>query len=139
LIQDALLEAHRSFAGFRGSTVAELVVWLRRVALRAAARALRRAGGPQALPAGGPEADSLLDLLPDDGSSPSAVVIRQEQAARLTAALARLPADMQQVLLARHLDGLPHAAIAQRLGRTEAAVRVLYVRALARLRQSWEQ
>src|ERR1043165_949320 len=34
LIQDALLESHRAFAGFRGTTVAELAVWLRRIAVR---------------------------------------------------------------------------------------------------------
>jgi RNA polymerase sigma-70 factor (ECF subfamily) len=49
-------------------------------------------------------------------------------------ALARLPDDMQQVLLGRHMDGLSYAELAGRLGRTEAAVRVLYTRALRRLR-----
>jgi len=51
-------------------------------------------------------------------------------------ALARLPKDMQQVLLGRLVDGLPHAVIAQRLGRSEEAVRVLCGRALSRLRDS---
>lgn len=134
LIQDALLEAHRSFAGFRGTTVAEFVVWLRRIALRTAGRALRRAlRGENQEPERNVE--DLAELLVDPGSSPSAAALRQERAARLTEGLARLPADMQQVLLARHVDDLPHAAIAQRLGRTEAAIRVLYVRALQRLRE----
>src|SRR6516162_9375904 len=45
LIQDALLEAHRSFAGFRGTTVAELVMWLRQIVLRSAGRTLRSFAG----------------------------------------------------------------------------------------------
>src|SRR5438128_2352754 len=36
LIQDALLEAHRGFPGFRGTTVAELAVWLRQIVVRSA-------------------------------------------------------------------------------------------------------
>src|SRR5215471_46761 len=41
LIQDALLEAHRAFGQFRGSTVAELTAWLRRIVLRTAGHSLR--------------------------------------------------------------------------------------------------
>jgi RNA polymerase sigma-70 factor (ECF subfamily) len=64
--------------------------------------------------------------------------MQQEQAARLTAALARLPDDMQQVLLYRHVDGLSYADLAALLGRSEGAVRVLYTRALRRLRKEYQ-
>jgi RNA polymerase sigma-70 factor (ECF subfamily) len=77
----------------------------------------------------------LAGQLADSGSSPSAQAIRHEEAALMAEALAGLPDDMQQVLLGRHVDGLSHAAIAQRLDRTEQAVRMLYVRALRRLRE----
>src|SRR5947209_20263211 len=40
-VQDALLEAHRSFAGFKGETVAELVVWLRQIVVRTTGRTMR--------------------------------------------------------------------------------------------------
>jgi RNA polymerase sigma-70 factor (ECF subfamily) len=50
-------------------------------------------------------------------------------------ALSRLPEDMQQVLLGRHLDGASYGVLAERLGRSEGAVRVLYTRALRRLRE----
>jgi RNA polymerase sigma-70 factor (ECF subfamily) len=49
--------------------------------------------------------------------------------------IAGLPDDMQQVLLGRHLDGLSYAVLAERLGRSEGAVRVLYTRALRRVRE----
>ena len=134
LIQDALLEAHRSFRQFRGATVTELTAWLRQVALRTAGHGVRDqladkrdAGRERQI---GPDAD----VAADDGDTPSAVAIRHEQAARMAVALARLPEDMQQVLLGRHGDDLSYAILAERLGRSEAAVRVLYTRALRRLR-----
>jgi RNA polymerase sigma-70 factor (ECF subfamily) len=135
LVQNSFLEVQRSFADFRGGTVAEFAVWLRRTVIRSAGRTLRGLQAEKCDPHREQPAEDLAGLLADSGSSPSAQAIRQEQAARVLEALARLSADMQQVLLGRHVDGLPHAAIAQRLDRSEAAVRVLYVRALDRLRE----
>jgi RNA polymerase sigma-70 factor (ECF subfamily) len=140
LIQDALLEAHRSFADFRGTTVAELTVWLRQIVLRSAGHTLRNhlATGKRD-PDREQGADAWRDRLADAGSSPSAVAIRQEQALRMAEALAQLPDDMQQVLLLRHVDGLTHAAIGQQLERTETAVRMVYLRALRRLREVYRE
>ena len=138
MIQDAMLQAHRSFADFRGTTVAEFSAWLRQIALRCASRTVRdnlavskRAVGHELADDGG----ALAGEVADSASSPSAHAIRHEQAARMAEALARLPDDMQQVLLGRHMDELSHAEIAQRLGRSAGAVRVLYTRALRRLRE----
>ncbi|HKB36908.1 MAG TPA: sigma-70 family RNA polymerase sigma factor [Gemmataceae bacterium] len=139
LIQDALLEVHRSFATFHGTTVAELAVWLRCIVLRTAGRSLHaHVGVARRAVRHEQGVGELAEQLADPGTSPSAQAMRHEQAARLMEALARLPADMQQVLLGRHLDGLSHAALAERLGRTEGAVRVLYVRALSLLREIWQ-
>jgi RNA polymerase sigma-70 factor (ECF subfamily) len=135
LIQDALLEAHRSFGEFRGNTVAELTAWLRRIVLRTAGHSLRDhlEAGKRAL--GNEEPADALDSRADSASSPSAQAVRHEEAARMAEALAQLPEDMQQVLLGRHMDGLSYAALAEQLGRSEGAVRVLYTRALRRLRE----
>src|SRR5262249_18029336 len=135
LVQDVLLEAHKQFVRFRGSTVAELTAWLRRIVLRTAAHARRShlEAGKRTLDRE-QTADDLTDLAAP-ASTPSAQAIRDEQAARMAAALDRLPEEMQQVLLGRHLEQLPYAVLAARLGKSEGAVRVLYVRALARLRQ----
>jgi RNA polymerase sigma-70 factor (ECF subfamily) len=136
LIQDAFLEAHRDFAQFRGGTVAELTAWLRQIVLRTAGHTLRGhlATGKRDVAREGP-ATGLADRAADPASSPSVVAMRHEQAARMAEALARLPDDMQTVLLGRHMDGLAYAVLAERLGRSEAAVRVLYTRALRRLRE----
>ena len=137
VIQDALLEATRSFGDFRGTTVAEFIVWLRQIALRSAGRTLRgldRTGKRD--PGREAALDDLAALVSRSDSCPSAHAIRQEQAAQMAEALARLPEEMQQVLLLRHVDGLPHPAIAERLGRSPTAVRMLYLRALRRLREA---
>jgi DNA-directed RNA polymerase specialized sigma24 family protein len=42
------------------------------------------------------------------------------------------------VILLRTVEGLPHEEIARRMGRGVGAVRMLWVRALARLRQEVE-
>lgn len=138
LIQDALLEAHRSFAGFRGTTVAELTSWLRKIVRRTVGHTIRGhiGTGKRDLDRECPTADLDVQFV-DDGSSPSAQAIRHEQAACVAEAVARLPEDMQQVLLGRHMDGLSYAILAERLERTEAAVRVLYTRALRRFREEY--
>jgi RNA polymerase sigma-70 factor (ECF subfamily) len=135
LIQDALVEVHRHFPRFEGSTVEELVAWLRPIVLRSAGHTLRGHLETGKRDIGREQGEAGLEGAADKGSSPSAQVIRAEQTVQMAQALARLPDDMQQVLLGRHLDGLSYADLAQRLGRSEGAVRVLYTRALRRLRE----
>src|SRR5207249_989818 len=114
---DALAEAHRAFPAFQGSTVAEFTAWLRAIALRSAGRALREHLAAGKRDAGREKGLADAAGLADAGSSPSQTAARHEESARLAAALARLPEEMQQVLLGRHMDGLPHAALADKLGR----------------------
>lgn len=135
-IQDALLGAFQAFPGFRGTTTGELAAWLRQIVVRTAGHLARNHGATgKRDPDREQHAEDLNGAFADQGSSPGTQAIRHEQAARIAEAIARLPEDMQQVLLDRHVDGLPYAVLSERLGRTEAAVRVLYTRALRRLRE----
>lgn len=135
LIQDTLVEAQECFPTFRGSTRAELTAWVRQIVIRTTGHVLRGHLDSAKRDAAREQPGAALLHQPDPGSSPSDQAIRHEQAARLAEALARLPADMQQVLLGRHMDGFSYAVLAERLGRSEGAVRVLYTRALRRLRE----
>jgi RNA polymerase sigma-70 factor (ECF subfamily) len=136
LIQDALLEAQRTFASFNGTTVEELAAWLHTVVVRTTGRTLRRyLGAAKRDPAKEQSVADMVDRLADSGSSPSAQAIRNEEAVTMAEKLAQLPEDMQQVLLGRHLEALPYAAIGERLKRSEQATRMLYVRAMRRLRE----
>ena len=69
------------------------------------------------------------------GSSPSAPARRREVAAEVAKRLEGLPAPLRDVLVLRNLEGLPFAEVARRMGRSPGAVRVLWLRALERLRQ----
>ncbi len=134
LIQDALLEVHRCFDRFIGSTMQELRAWLRPIALGAAGHSLRGHLGTDKRDVSREQAGAQAELTLDPGSTPSGHAVREEQAANLAAGLSRLPEDMQEVVLGRHVDQLSYADLAQQLGRSEGAVRVLYTRALRRLR-----
>lgn len=133
LVQDALLAAHRAFDQFRGGTVPELAGWLRQLAVHAAGRAIRgQAAGKR-----GAGLDVPLDGLPEPPASnatPAGKLARIEESARVAAALDRLPDDMRQVLIARHFNGTAYADLAAEMKRTEGALRILYVRALRKLR-----
>jgi RNA polymerase sigma-70 factor (ECF subfamily) len=134
LIQEALLSAHRAFSQFRGSTPAELTAWVRQVVLGTVSHALRGHLSTAQRDVGREQPLGCAEIATRE-PAPLEQAIRSEQAARLAQALSRLPEDMQQVLLARHMDHLPYSALAERQGRSEAAIRVLYTRALRRLRE----
>ncbi len=65
--------------------------------------------------------------------SPSEAAAAKEEAALLERAFAELPDDQRKVLELSHMQGMSHAAIGERIGRTELAVRSLVYRAMARL------
>src|SRR5262249_1091416 len=77
----------------------------------------------------------LGDMLAAPGSSPSQQAVRHEQEVLLADVLARLPDDYREVVILRNLHNLSYDEIADRMGRNPGAVRMLWVRALARFRQ----
>jgi RNA polymerase sigma-70 factor (ECF subfamily) len=68
--------------------------------------------------------------------SPSQQADRREQAVLLANALGELPDDYREVLVLRHLEGLTFPEVARQMGRTLDSVDKLWLRALARLRQT---
>jgi RNA polymerase sigma-70 factor (ECF subfamily) len=76
-------------------------------------------------------AEKLPSLAPDPDES----LIAKERAVVLRRALAKLPADYQEVIRLRILLALPTAIVGEWLGRSEGAVRVLLHRALKTLRR----
>jgi RNA polymerase sigma-70 factor, ECF subfamily len=144
IVQQTMLEAVRDSPKFRGSTEAELAAWLRKILAHVLLHEMRRFGGAQrrdvdrevSLEQALAESSRRLgDALAAPGSSPSERASRQELELRLADALARLPADHAEVILLRNVEGLSHDEIAERMGRGVGAVRMLWVRALARLRR----
>ena len=139
-----MLEAVRAFPQFRGSTEAELTVWLRQILTHALAHEVRRYHGAQkrdvtlevSLDAELAQSSQRLGaMLAESGPSPSQQAAQRELDVLLADVLARLPDDYREVLILRHLEGLSHDAIAQRMNRTSGAVRMLWTRALIALRR----
>lgn len=149
LVQQTLLEAHRDFAGFQGKNEGELLAWLRRILAHNLFNEARRYGALQRdanrevsldqVRAGVDHSSILLQrCLAAGGPSPSEVAQEHESAARLAEALSRLPEDYQMVLLLRVFEELPAEEVAQRMGRSSGAIRMLQMRALTALRQEME-
>jgi RNA polymerase sigma-70 factor (ECF subfamily) len=146
LVQQTLLEAHRDFAGFQGEHEGELLAWLRRILAHNLFNETRRYAARQRDAArevsmdqvrAGVEQSSLAlgRGLAAGTPSPSQDAARRESAVQLADALARLPEDYQTVLLLRVFEELPAAEVAERMGRTAGAVRMLQMRALEALRE----
>jgi RNA polymerase sigma-70 factor, ECF subfamily len=148
VVQQTLLEAVLAFPQFRGATEGELVAWLRQVLAHTLAHEIRRYRGTQKreLHREVPLDQQLTqtsrrlgDVLPAPGTSPSQVLVKRERQVLLAQALERLPEDYREVILLRNLEGLSHDEVARRMGRNAGAVRMLWVRALARLREEIKQ
>ena len=144
IVQQTLLEAVKAFPQFRGTTEAELTAWLRKILAHALAHEVRRYHGAQkrdvtlevSLDAELAQSSQRLGaMLAESGPSPSQQAAQRELDVLLADVLARLPDDYREVLILRHLEGLSHDAIAQRMNRTSGAVRMLWTRALIALRQ----
>jgi RNA polymerase sigma-70 factor (ECF subfamily) len=145
LVQETFLKAHGNFDQFRGRTEGELVSWLRRILATTLVSLVRHYFGrrrrdvrlERALAAGVEESSRVLEGgLVARQSSPSHEAARREQAVLLADALGQLPADYREVLILRHLEGLPFPEVARRMNRTTGSVEKLWIRALARLRRS---
>jgi RNA polymerase sigma-70 factor, ECF subfamily len=147
VVQLALLKAHERREQFRGRSEAEREAWLRQILTTTLADAARRfgagrrdAGRERSLERALEESSSRLEAwLAADQSSPSQRAERQEQLLRLAQALARLPQDQRTAVEMKHLQGLPVADIAARMGRGKRAIVGLLFRGLKKLREHVEE
>jgi RNA polymerase sigma-70 factor (ECF subfamily) len=83
----------------------------------------------------GDEGGGMADLLAASMTSPSGVLSRQQKEFHMLQALESLPEDAREALRMRYVEGLPSKEIAQKLGRTDGAVRVLLTRSLQKLQE----
>jgi RNA polymerase sigma-70 factor (ECF subfamily) len=130
LAQEALLEAHRTLASFRGSSDAELVGWLRQLllhkvthALRAFRQAKRDVALERSLEDALEQASARAEAcLAAEQSTPSERAQRNEMTVRLMAALEQLPPAQREAVTLHHLKGWPVAAVARYQKTTVPAV-----------------
>ena len=93
--------------------------------------AAKEAALPDTSEAGG----GLANLLAASMTTPSAAFSRDQRQLRMLAALDTLPEDQREALRLRYFVGLPSKEIAQKLGKTDGAVRVMLSRSLGKLQE----
>jgi RNA polymerase sigma-70 factor, ECF subfamily len=126
LAQDAFLRAYRALHTFKGNSA--FSTWLYRVAINVC---LNRVSAKQAPtePLDQREHQDVRGALPDRE------VLRQEQAATVRAAIARLPKKQRATMILRMYHELPHDEIAAILGSSVGAVKANFFHALANLKK----
>lgn len=134
--QDASLAAFRHFLSFKGASQSEWTSWLRKVVTSKAKMSLRRARGPERNSSGNVSLSSLDEAheVASPRKSPSQVTAHREEWRRLLVHFQDLPLDQQEALTLRRLKELSAAEVAERMGRSEAAVDSLVQRATRTLR-----
>ncbi len=144
VVQQTLMEAWRSASKFRGSTDAERIAWLRKILAHVLAHEVRQYRGTHKRDLNremsierslARSSRQLNAVLASATTTPSQQAVHQEQQVALADMLNELPADYREVIVLRNLEELSHSEVAQRMGRTEGAVRMLWVRALQELRE----
>lgn len=148
IVQETLLEAHRDFLHFVGKSPTEFTSWLRSILinnlkraiechLMTAKRDLRRELSLEELKRHADQSSARLELLlASSTSSVSSNAQLHESLIRLTNAIARLPDEYREVIILRHIHGLAFNDIGLRLNKTSGAVRMIWMRAIEKLRES---
>jgi RNA polymerase sigma-70 factor, ECF subfamily len=77
----------------------------------------------------------LMHLLVASMTTPSQAFSRNAKEARMYEAIQQLPAEQQEALRLRYVENLPSKQIAERLGKSDAAVRVMLTRALKKVQE----
>jgi len=97
----------------------------------------RAAGKERMLEARGGDSQQagFIELLVSSMTTPSRAFSRNQKELKVLVALESLPAEARDALRMRYVDGLPSKEIAQKLGKTDGATRVLLTRSLGRLQQ----
>jgi RNA polymerase sigma-70 factor, ECF subfamily len=151
VVQETMLRAHQHFGQFRGGTEQELLAWLRQILVNnlakfveqhvlAARRDVRREVSIERLGASLEQSTiQLAALVPAVGKTPSMAVQQREEAIVLADRLAQLPDDYRDVLVLRNLQGLPFEEISQRIDRSVGATRMLWLRAIEKLRDIYRK
>ncbi|MGH7200937.1 MAG: RNA polymerase sigma factor [Planctomycetaceae bacterium] len=115
LAERRIIDAHRKYFGAQKRSAE------REVSLGSPATA-SRAGG-------------FVEFLAASMTTPSQALSRNQREFKLMAALETLPEDNREALRMRYVENLPSKEIAQRLGKTDGAVRVLLSRSLGKLQE----
>jgi RNA polymerase sigma-70 factor (ECF subfamily) len=142
LVQETLLEAHRSFERCESRDEDEFRCWLRAILvhtltdwIRRYHRTYKRSVARERSLSASDEISQMAFEAADPSPTPATFAIDCEQSAGLSEALDRLPAAEQAVIDLRNRQSLSFKEIGDRLRCSSDAARKLWSRAIARLRR----
>jgi RNA polymerase sigma-70 factor (ECF subfamily) len=129
VLQDTFVRALHSVERFEWQGEESFRRWLESVATHVALDAVRHHGRRKVL---------QIDREPEaPGGSPSKAMRRGERFERLKKSMAALSPDYRAVLQLSRIDGLSVREIAERMGRTESAIKNLLLRATRQLKRAF--
>jgi RNA polymerase sigma-70 factor (ECF subfamily) len=142
IVQQTLLQAHQGWAGYRGTSEAELMGWLRQILARNIAHLNRDFGRDKRDIAREQPIAVQLDhssmrleaWIASQEPSPSQRAVRNEDFSRLSTALGQLNDAQRAAVELHYWHGWTLAEIGERLERSPSAVAGLLHRGLAALR-----
>ncbi|HEV3384052.1 MAG TPA: sigma-70 family RNA polymerase sigma factor [Gemmata sp.] len=144
IVNAAFLDARRKWAAYRNDRKLSPFVWLYRIVndrlieeWRTATRQKRDMRQNEPWP-DRPSIDLGLRLVAPD-TSPTQAVVRNEEAALMKQALGLLRKPDREVVMLRGYDELSFLEIGELLGIEENTATVRYVRALRRLKETWQR
>jgi RNA polymerase sigma-70 factor, ECF subfamily len=151
LVQEVMLKAHRHFAQFKGRTERELLAWLRQILLSslahflekhmlAAKRDARREVSIESFEANAADNGAPMSAaLRPDVKTPSVYAQDREEALLLASRLAQLPSQYREILVLRNIQGMSFEEAAARMDRSLGATRMLWLRAIEKLRALYQR
>ncbi len=135
IVQQTCLSVHKQITEFEGQDPAQFAAWLRQIHERNIRNAARNQlhAGKRAIDREKRVSDG--DVHAARQATASQQVVRSEESARLTRAIALLPPHEQEALRRRYLDGESMVEIAAAMGLTKDALIWLMKRAMTSLRE----
>ena len=142
IVQDTLIHALGGLEGFTYKNEGDFVRWLSKIAenelrgnlrkLHADKRDIRR---DVRLDDNRPTTEGGYAGMraPVDATTPSVILSKRDELARLEKAIDELKPEYRQVIILTKIDGLSYHEMGRRLGRSDEAVRKLVSRAMAEL------
>ena len=147
LAQDVFISALRDLGNFTYKNEGDFLRWLARIAenrlrdnldrLHANKRDIRKEVQLKSYePTTG---DSFVAALgPIDNTTPSVIMSRREDLAKLAKAIDALTSEYKEVIILTKIEGLSYKEIAESLGKSSDAVRMIVSRAMAALSGAFE-
>ena len=137
IVQQSMLDAHKSIDKFNGSSEAEIRAWFKKIVLSNLIDSTRHYKSTASRSTDREVTlDRPLEQLPQpESNTASWHVSMSENNERLLREINRLPERQRQVIDARHRLGHSYREIASEMKATEVAVRQLWTRGIQRLKE----